>query len=314
MHAVTIERFGGPEELRPAEIDEPQLGPDSVLIRVTAAGVNPVDTKIRQGAQAQRFPYLWPVVLGWDVSGTVEAVGPAVLDHAPGDAVIAYCRKDFVGQGAYAELVTMVDRHVTRRGSIDPVEAGGLPLAGLTAFQGLHDAIAIRPRETVIVRGASGGVGSFAVQIARAAGARVVAVAGADSEPFVDSLGVDAYVDYHRDDAVDAARSACDGGADALLDLAGESGLDDWVGAVRDGGRVASVLVPGIAERWQERRIRGQYVFVRPHGDQLSQLVELHGAGKLRIPLFETYELDDAADAHRRLEAGGVRGKITLVV
>lgn len=311
MRATIIERFGDPDELREADVPEPPLGPDYVHIRVQAAGVNPVDTKIRQGAQKDRFPHLWPVILGWDVSGTVEQVGPAVIDFRPGDQVIAYCRQDFVGQGAYAEIVSVRSPFVAGRGDLDPVEAGGLPLAGLTAYQALSDALAVSENEIVAVRGASGGVGSFAVQIAKAQGARVIAIAGPDGEHFVRELGADEFLDYHSDDAPQRLREM---NVDALLDLAGGDELDAWAGAVRDGGRVASVLVPLEPDRWAERSLTARYVFVRPDAAQLAWLVELHGSGRLRIPVADTFPLAQAAEAHRRQEAGGARGKLILTV
>jgi NADPH:quinone reductase-like Zn-dependent oxidoreductase len=309
MRAIVIDRFGGPEELHEAELPEPPLGPDSVHIRVQSAGVNPVDTKIRQGAQEQRFPYLWPAVLGWDVSGVVEAVGPAVIDFATGDQVISYCRQDFVGRGAYAEILSVRSPQVALRGDLDPIEAGGLPLAGLTAFQGLNDALAVGLGDTVAIRGASGGVGAFAVQIARAQGARVIAIAGPDGEEFTRGLGAEEFLDYHRSGAVAQLREL---GVDALLDLAGGEELDSWAGAVRDGGRVASVLVPVRPDRWAERSIAARYVFVRPDAEQLAWLVELHRSGKLRIPVAQTLPLADASQAHRLQEAGGLRGKLIL--
>jgi NADPH:quinone reductase-like Zn-dependent oxidoreductase len=311
LRAIVIDRFGGPEELHEVELPEPPLGPDSVHIQVQSAGVNPVDTKIRQGAQAERFPFLWPVVLGWDVSGVVEAVGPAVSDFSPGDQVISYCRQDFVGRGAYAALMSVRSSQVARRGELDPIEAGGLPLAGLTAYQGLNDALAVGEGDTLAVRGASGGVGSFAVQIAKAQGARVVGIAGAEGEEFTRALGADEFLNYHREDAPERLREM---GVDALLDLAGGDQLDAYAAAVRDGGRVASVLVPVKPDRWADRSITARYVFVAPDAAQLAWLVELHRAGKLRIPVADTLPLAEAAEAHRRQEAGGLRGKLILTV
>lgn len=189
MRAMAVERYGGVEELREMQLDPPLVGPDYVLIRIAAAGVNPVDALIRSGGLTGAFPHMLPVIPGWDAAGTVEAVGPAVTGVAVGDRVLAYCRKDLVQGGTYAELVSVRDVHVASAGSMELRAAGGLPLAGLTAYQVLHDAAGIRSGESVVVRGASGGVGHLAVQLAHAAGARVVAISGGDAESFVRRLG-----------------------------------------------------------------------------------------------------------------------------
>jgi NADPH:quinone reductase-like Zn-dependent oxidoreductase len=314
MRAATIDRFGGPRELHIAEVEAPPLAPDGVLVRVAAAGVNPVDTKLRQGAQADSFPYIYPVILGWDAAGTIEQVGPSVTAFAEGDEVIAYCRKDFVGQGAYAELVTVPVTQVALRGELSVEQGAGLPLAGLTAYQALGEAIHPREGETLVVRGASGGVGSFAVQIALAHGARVIAIAGAGSEQYLRELGVQDFVDYEQEDVVEAIRGACPGGIDALLDLVGGEELDALVATVKDGGRVASTLEQIGDGRWARRSLSERYVYVRPDGAQLARLVELYAAGKLKIRIAGTFPLQDAARAHVRLEDGGVEGKLVLHV
>jgi NADPH:quinone reductase-like Zn-dependent oxidoreductase len=315
MRAATIDRFGGPHELHIAEVEAPPLAPDGVLVRVAAAGVNPVDTKLRQGAQADSFPYIYPVILGWDAAGTIEQVGPSVTAFAEGNEVIAYCRKDFVGQGAYAELVTVPVTQVALRGELSVEQGAGLPLAGLTAYQALGEAIHLREGETLVVRGASGGVGSFAVQIALAHGARVIAIASASSEQYLRELGVQDFVDYEQDDLVEAIRGACPGGIDALLDLVGgEEELDALVATVKEGGRVASTLEHIGDGRWAQRSLSERYVYVRPDGAQLARLVELSTGGKLKVPIAEIFPLQDAARAHVRLEDGGTEGKLVLRV
>lgn len=298
-----------------AEVEAPPLAPDGVLIRVAAAGVNPIDTKLRQGAQGESFPYIFPVILGWDAAGAIEEVGPSVTTFAEGDEVIGYCRKDFVGQGAYAELVAVPVTQLALRGELSVEQGAGLPLAGLTAYQALHEAIQLREDETLLVRGASGGVGSFAVQIALAHGARVIAIAGAASGQYLRALGVQDFVDYEQGDVVEAVRGACPDGLDALLDLVGgEEQLDALAATVKEGGRVASTLEQIGDGRWAQRSLSERYVYVRPDGAQLTHLVELHAAGKLKVRVAETFPLQDAARAHDRLETGGVEGKLVLRV
>lgn len=314
MRAMAIERYGDPTEMRPMELDAPLVGPDSVLIRVAAAGVNPVDTKIRQGALTGAIPHFLPVIPGWDAAGTVEAVGPAVVEFDVGDPVLAYCRKDLVQGGTYAELVSVRVSHVASAGAMDLVDAGALPLAGLTAYQCLHDAIAVQPGDTVAVRGAAGGVGHFAVQIARAAGARVIAIAGPGAEPFVRGLGADEFVDYRAGGVAQALRELLPDGVDALVDTVGGDGLGELVPAVREGGRIASIMAAQPPPAAAERDIGFRYIFVRPHAGQLAALVGLAEAGELRVETAERIPLEQAARAHERMEAGGIRGKLVLTV
>jgi NADPH:quinone reductase-like Zn-dependent oxidoreductase len=316
MRAVAIDRFGGPEELKAVEVDDPLLGPDGVLIRVGAAGVNPVDTKLRIGRSASRWRHVFPCILGWDAAGTVEKVGPAVTRFAPGDRVLSYCRKDYVGDGAYAELVVAPERDTTSSGGLEMVEAGALPLAGLTAYQCLHDEqVAVAAGETVAVRAASGGVGSMAIQLARIAGARVIGIASGTSEAFVGALGADEFVDYGAGNPVDGLLAVAPGGVDVLVDLHGGDDVGDFARAVRPGGRTVSVLVPQHPDAFAEREVAWHYVFVRPGAEQLSELVALREGGELRIPIAETFALEDAAAAHVRQEQGsGVHGKLVLTV
>jgi NADPH:quinone reductase-like Zn-dependent oxidoreductase len=313
MRAMAVERFGGLDELREMQLDAPLVGPDYVLIRIAAAGVNPVDAMVRAGGLTGAFPHMLPVIPGWDAAGTVEAVGPAVTSVAPGDRVLAYCRKDLVQGGTYAELVSVRDAAVAGAGSMDLIAAGGLPLAGLTAYQTLHDAVGIRTGETVVVRGASGGVGHFAVQLAHAAGADVIALAGGGAESFVRGLGAGDFVDYRTADVAGAIRALAPDGADVLVDIAGGD-LSELVPAVRDGGRMASILVTEAPESAAERGIGFRYVFVRPNGHQLSELVAMADSGHLRVEIDTTYPLAQAAAAQARLAEGGVRGKLILEI
>jgi NADPH:quinone reductase-like Zn-dependent oxidoreductase len=304
MRAAAIDRFGDPAELRVRDLDDPIVPPDGLLVRVAAAGVNPVDTKIRQGALAGRFPCFFPLIGGWDLAGTVEQAGPATTGFSPGDPVLAYARKDHIRDGTYAELATVRSYHAAHAGSLPLTEAGGLPLAGLTAFQGLHEGLLVRSGETVVVRGASGGVGQMAVQLALVAGCRVVGIAGSGSEDVVRGLGAHDFAPHDGDPTAAIA------GADALLDLAGPDGLPELAAGLADGGRVCSVLAPAPPDGLGDRPY--SYVFVRPDGAQLAHLAALCGAGRLKVTVVEEFGLDDAAAAHQRMEGGGVHGKLVI--
>jgi NADPH:quinone reductase-like Zn-dependent oxidoreductase len=306
MRAITQTQYGGPEVLGLAEVDEPTVGPDSVRVRVQAAGVNPVDFKIRQGHLKGAFPSYFPLVLGWDVCGVVEAAGPAVRGFAPGDEIVAYARKDYLQHGAYAERMSIPQRclaHKPKR--IDARAAAGLPLAGLTAWQALTEGVELKKGQTVLVHAASGGVGSFAVQLARWLGARVIGTASEANHDYLRSFGAEP-VTYGQG-LEDRVRKLAPQGVDAVVDLVGGAALASSPGLLRPGGRLTSIIDPGTVQK-----LGGRYVFVRPEATHLAKLAELVDEGQLQIEVARAYPLDQAADAHRLLETGHVRGKLVL--
>ncbi|GDY33620.1 NADP-dependent oxidoreductase [Gandjariella thermophila] len=310
MKGIAQNEFGSADVLSVQDLPDPLVGPDSVLIRVRAAGVNPVDYKIREGYLKGLLPHYFPIVPGWDVAGVVEATGPAAAGGLrPGDEVVAYARKDYVQHGTYAELVAVPDRGVARKpASLDFAHAAGLPLAGLTALQALR-AAEVGEGATVLVHAASGGVGHLAVQIARALGAgRVIGTASEGNHDFLRSLGAEPvrYGDGLPDRL--AALVGGDGRVDAALDFVGGQALEQSPELVRDPARVVSIVDPSVLARG------GRYVFVRPDAAQLGWLGELADAGRLRVEVQRTFALGDAAEAHRTLEGGHVRGKLVLTV
>jgi NADPH:quinone reductase-like Zn-dependent oxidoreductase len=312
---MAIDEYGGPEVLHLAELPEPKIGPDVVRIRVHAAGVNPVDTTMRAGGLDAAFPVIFPIVPGWDVAGTVERVGPAVTTVAPGDPVFAYARKHFVGEGTYAELVTVPESSVAHApASIDLEQAAAVPLAGLTAYQALTHGLALAEGDTLLIVGAAGGVGTFAVQIAKARGARVIGTATAPKHDYLRGLGADAAIDYSSADVAAAARELAPPGVAALLDVVGGEALEAALGAVRDGGRVCSIKQPLTDERFSARGIRPRYVFVRPSAEQLEELARMVDGGLLGVHIEQVFGLEQAAEAHERSESGRVTGKLVLRV
>jgi NADPH:quinone reductase-like Zn-dependent oxidoreductase len=311
VRAVYIEEWGDREVMQVGEVPDPPVGPDTVLVRVRAAGLNPVDFKVRGGYMKERFPFHFPLVLGWDAAGVVEQVGPAVTWFKPGDEVYGYCRRHHLQFGTYAELALVPEgflAHKPRTLSFE--EAAAVPLAGLTAHQSL-DAVGLRGGETLFVTGGSGGVGHFAVQLGVIRGARVIATASERNREFVESLGGE-FVDYHLEDLAERIRAlAGDGGVDAALDLFGDESRELAYAVLRRGGRLASVAQPPPEPR---EGSESHYVFVRPAGDQLSELATLIDEGRLRPELAEVFDLEQAAEAHARLEDGHVRGKLVLRV
>lgn len=315
MRAIAIDEFGGSDRLSLRDVPDPKLAPDGVLIRVRGAGLNPVDHKLREGGLEAAFPHVFPVVLGWDAAGVVEQVGPAVVGFEPGDEVFAYCRKHFVGEGTYADYVAVPEDFVAPKPeAIDYVSASAVPLAGLTAWQALVEATAVRPGETVLVHGAAGGVGAFAVQIARARGAQVIGTASSGKHDFLRGIGTSEEIDYSEVDFVEAVRGPHPDGVDVVFDLFGGDTLRRSVDALVNGGRIVSLADPLVDDHFRQREIRPAYVFVRPSGSQLAELSRLIDGGEIRVELEATYPLAEAAQALERLETGRVRGKLALEV
>jgi NADPH2:quinone reductase len=308
VRAIGIREFGGREKLELLELPEPKVAPDGVKIRTRAAGVNPVDWKLREGRLEPRFPHVFPVVPGWDAAGVVEEVGPGVVEVAPGDEVFAYCRKHFVGEGTYAEFVSVPVTFVAPKPETASFEqAAAIPLVGLTAYQALFFAAGLTAGESVLVQAAAGGVGSTAVQLAVDAGAEVIGVASERNREHV--LGLGAYEVVERTADVPAAvRQVVPRGVDVALDVYGDESLGD---AVRDGGRLVSLAAP---PSYRERGVEPSYVFVRPNGEELEELARLFEDGRLLVELQEVLPLEDAARAHELSETGHVRGKLVLTV
>jgi NADPH:quinone reductase-like Zn-dependent oxidoreductase len=310
MRGVAYDRFGDVDVLAVRDdLPDPPVGPDTVLVRVRAAGVNPVDLKIRQGALAGAYPHRFPIVPGWELSGVVEAAGPAVWDFAPGDEVWGYVRRDDVQWGTTAELVPAPQRCLGHKpDSLSFTEAGAVPLAGLTAYQSLAEFLHVGEGDRVLITRGSGGVGTFAIQIAVALGAHVVTTASERNHGYVRSLGATEVYDHTAGPISEQLAEP----VDALLDLVGGQTMHDAIGAVKPGSwhgiRYASVVDPSIRER------DGIYVFVHPDGDGLGELARMADAGQLRVPIAKAFPLEQTADAHRMVAEGHVRGKVVVTL
>jgi NADPH:quinone reductase-like Zn-dependent oxidoreductase len=311
MRAMVIDEWCGAEGIHELDVEPPPLAPDGLLVRVRAAGVNPVDTKVRGGYMREKLPFHFPLVLGWDVAGVVEQAGPAVTAFKPGDEVYGYIRRHHLQYGTYAEYATATDTYFAHKpAELSFEEAAALPLAGLTAHQAL-ETLGVRGGETFLVGGGSGGVGHLAVQLAVARGARVIATASERNQDFLRELGADP-IDYTQGDVPALVRERTgNGGADATLDLFGGDGREEAFASLRSGGRLASVAQPPPEGR---DGYEVHYIFVRPDGDELRELAGLVRGGQLRPHIEEVFPLERAAEAHERLEGGHVRGKLVLTV
>jgi NADPH:quinone reductase len=315
MRAMVLTRFGGPDLLELREVERPLPGPGDVLVRVLASGTNPVDAKLRaNGTWANLTP---PVILGYDAAGVVEQVGPGVLDLAPGDEV--WYTPEIFGNphGSYAEYEAVPARLVAPKPKgLSFVEAAAVPLAGGTAWEAVIRRLALRPGETVLIHGGAGGVGSFAVQFARAAGARVLATASAGNLETLHGLGVDLAIDYRAQDVVDVVLAATDGqGVDAAFDIEGTDRVARCLPLLRPGGRVACILPPqGDLTLLYQKNIALHGVFLTRERERLEEMRPLFERGQARPLIDQVLPLEEVRRAHERLETGHGRGKILLDV
>ena len=309
MCAIRQETLGGPEVLELAEVPRPDPIPTEVLVRMRAAGVNPVDWKVRMRGGFLGQP---PFTVGWDVAGIVEAVGYGVTRFTPGDRVFGMPR--FPREAAaYAEYVTSPSRQLTRiPEGLRDVEAAGLPLAGLTAWQALVETAGIGAGQRVLILAAAGGVGHLAVQIAKARGAYVIGTASLAKHTFLTELGADEAIDY-TSEAVEERVSD----VDVVLDLVGSETSGAALSTLRDGGLF--ILVPSAAGIVQLHELAGDRVrvtgiLVEPDRTGMEALAGLAAAGALRPHVSKTFPLEQAAQAHELGETGRTQGKIVLTV
>jgi NADPH2:quinone reductase len=315
MKAIVLPRFGGPEVLELREVERPQPGPGELLVRVTAAGTNPVDAKLRaNGTWAQLTP---PVVIGYDAAGVVEAVGPGVTDFAPGDEV--YYTPEIFGNphGSYAEYGRVPAAIVARKPrNLSFVEAAAVPLAGGTAWEAVIRRLAVRPGETILIHGAAGGVGSFAVQFAKVAGARVLATASPQNHDLLRQLGAEVTIDYHKTDAARVALDETGGrGAEAAFDIEGEKRVARCLPGMRPFGRVACILPPqGDLSMLYPKNITLHGVFLTRERRRLEEMAPLFERGQVRPMIDRVLPLEEARQAHERLDSGHGRGKVVLQI
>jgi NADPH:quinone reductase-like Zn-dependent oxidoreductase len=304
MKAVYYQKFGALEALEFGELDRPQLGPDTVLVQVAASSVNPVDWKLMSGGLSKSMTSVFPVVPGWDLAGIVREIGPSVTDVQVGDKVWGYARMDFVHHGTFAEFAAVPERVLARRPpTLSFGEAAAVPLAGLTAYQALVHRLHLNASDRLLVIGGAGGVGSFAIQIAKALGATVYATGSTRNQEYLGSLGANPI-----DHTVDHRESLANARLTAVFDLYGGESLEASMQLLGGSSRVATIADPSIVARG------GHYVFVRPSPNDLDELGKLIEDGKIRIEIQEHFALANAKDAFATSMDGHVRGKLVIDV
>ncbi|CDX40824.1 Alcohol dehydrogenase zinc-binding domain protein [Mesorhizobium plurifarium] len=305
MQSVRIHAFGGPEVLTLETEPTPEPKPEEILVRIRAASVNPVDHKIRNGGYVAEDRL--PLTLGRDFSGVVERCGAGVDAFKQGDEVYALLTPD---RGGYAEFVaTRAKDCAAKPKRLDHLHAAAVPLAALTAWQGIFDNGGLSSGQRILIHGAAGGVGHFAVQFAKAKGAMVYATCSGNDIDFVRSLGADEAIDYKNQRFEDTVRDV-----DVVYDLvAGDTQERSW-SVLKEGGIIVSTLQQPSKEKADERKARGAHYMTKPDGGQLAEIGRLIDAGAVRVEIGKVFPLRQAADAERALEEGHIRGKVVLDV
>ena len=313
MRAIAEDGFGGPVTLMNLPI--PEIGADEVLIRVRAAGVNPFDWKVADGVLKDEKEHRFPLILGVDAAGVVEQVGADVTGLFEGDEVYGYLSKPVMGMGTYAEHVGAPAAIVARKPeSVGFAEAAALPTPALTAMD-LVDAVDLGEGKTILIVGATGGVGSYAVQLAARRGARVIATARKANEAFVRELGATETIDHTREDVVETVRAAHPDGIEAIIDVVSDpEALSRMAGLVKEGGRIASSVSAADVESLALRSIEAKNISMQPSAQRLEELSWMVDTGEISVRLERTFPLENAREALEESRTGHVRGKIVLLV
>jgi NADPH:quinone reductase-like Zn-dependent oxidoreductase len=308
MKAIEIYHYGGPEELKYEEAAVPSINPDDVLVRVFASGVNPVDWKIRQGGHKTDHDPSLPRILGWDFSGVIEKVGSRVKEWNVGDEV--YGRPDLTRNGTYAEYVAVRGAEIARKPRrIDHKAAGGVALAALTAWQGLFEHGGLRSGQKLLIHGATGGVGTFAVQFAKWKGAFVIGTASGKNAGFLEELGADKVIDYEKEDFWEVVRDI-----DVVFDTQGGKVQRQSLKVLKPGGVLVGTVGIQDEKAFQEAGVRAVAYMAQSRTKDLEQIAELIDSGEVIPVISQVFPLKDAAKAHQVGEKGHTRGKIVLQV
>ncbi|MFT7287289.1 MAG: NADPH2:quinone reductase [Halieaceae bacterium] len=315
MQAISYSAFGGSDTLEITERPDPSPQPGEVLVRIEYAGVNPLDWKIREGFMKAVMPYEFPIIPGCDMAGTVVATGPDTSRFAIGDRVFAYAKGAVIHSGTYAEYIAVPEAVLAAvPASIEMAAAASVPVAALTAWQSFHDFAQLRAGETVLITAGAGGVGSLAIQLARHAGATVIATASAANHAYLRELGAQHCIDYRSVSVPDAVRAIAPGGCDVVLDCAGGDAYGQAVESLASGGRVATIVGPPDMEAAQRGAYRAEFIHSQPNGAQLESIAALISAGVVKTPHLSVRPVREAAAAQDDSRGGHTRGKIVLAI
>ena len=306
MKAIVIHEYGGPEVLKYEDVPRPEPKENEALVRVIAAGVNPVDALIRTGKYAKFFGTTLPLIPGYDIAGIVEKTGAKITKLKAGDSIYAYV----LWGGGYAEYAVATEGEATAKPkSLNYIEAAAVPLVALTAWQALIDTAKLSAGQTVLIHGGSGGVGSMAIQIAKARGAKVIATASTSNQELLKQLGADVAIDYTKTKFEDVAKDV-----DVVLDSVGKDTLARSYGVVRKGGIIATLVAQPDQAELDKNGIRGAAISVKPNASELAEITKLIEEKKIKPVVSQVLPLTEAVKAQEQAATHHTRGKIVLKI
>lgn len=311
MKAAHYSEFGEPETVNVGNIQIPELKETEVLVKIKAAGVNPVDAVVAKGYYKDMMPHSFPVIPGWDMAGVIEKRGHAARRFEEGDEVYGYARRPEVKWGTFAEYIVVPESYLAKRPKeVSWEEAAGVPLAALTAYQAVYEAGNLQQGQKILIIGASGGVGSFAVQLSKARGAEVIGVASEKNHEYMRSLGADHTIDYEKEDIGDAAKKIISDGVDLIFDCTSGDSLKQSLKSLKSSGKLVSILNQG---EDLDKKIDFQFVFCEPNSKQLDHLREILDAGDVTVKVNKIYSLQETPDALKQIQTLHTTGKIVIV-
>ncbi|WP_028784204.1 NADP-dependent oxidoreductase [Thalassobacillus devorans] len=310
MKAIVIDNYGDKDQLKMREIDKPEITDDQVLVELHATSINPIDWKLRQGYLKEKADFDFPIILGWDLAGVVTDTGKNVTKFKKGDNVFA--RPDLTRLGTYAEYTAVDERLLAHMPeNITYEEAASVPLAGLTAWQCLVDFSDIKDGDKVLIHAGSGGVGSYAIQLAKHFGAYVATTASGKNEDWVTELGVDRFINYQEEDFSEVLEDF-----DIVVDTLGGEVQEKSYEVLKEGGKLVSVAQPPEDEKAKERGIKAGFHWLEPDGEQLTKIAELIKTGKVRAVVGHRFDFTEEGlkEAHELSETHHAQGKIAISI
>ena len=311
MKAAYYEEFGELNQVKYGELEQPLPAEGEILIKTESAGVNPVDAAVARGMLNEVIPAKFPVIPGWDVAGVIEDRGHAARRFEEGDKVYAYARRPVIQHGTFAEYVALPESYIAHSPQkLTAKESGGIPLVGLTAYQSIFETGKLQEGETILILGASGGVGTAAIQLAKWKGAEIIGVASESNQQYMKDLGADVTIDYAAGHVGEMVKDIKPGGVDLIFHCSRGDSLSQSADTLKKGGRMIS-----ITDSDPDRRddILFQYVFVEPNAGQQKHLQELADDGKFKMPVSKTFRLKETGTALQEIESLHSRGKTVII-